>query len=334
MGHPLAVVLVPGPGSASETLVSLRDEIARSVPLVSFGLREPADLGGVAVARSAADVLGTAETLAFVRTGDRLCEGALTARLRTFAARPEAVLSVAGYRLVAGNGSEIRTAPPPLPPFHAHSLLLRPSVELSAVLARSDALDQTGLDLIVRPHGDAVVWGRLAARFGLVPSSEIAADVRLDPVRHGHAPAMRLEALLEFARNGELSTSAPNGLVLRRELLRRLYIEPEPTDPPPLDLADAFSGAGALVLADLQWALERQREALAAERVTWPQGVVAPEDETPGPTELDLLNARILADELHQLNVARHAEIVRLTVLLEQRESLIARLQAFGSEGV
>jgi len=56
------------------------------------------------------------------------------------------MLSVAGYRLVARDGSEIRTAPPPLPPFHAHSLL-RPSVEASAVLVRSEALDQTALDL-------------------------------------------------------------------------------------------------------------------------------------------------------------------------------------------
>jgi len=74
------------------------------------------------------------------------CTGALTARLRPFAAHPDAMLSVAGYRLVARDGSEIRTAPPPLPPFHAHSLL-RPSVEASAVLVRSEALDQTALDL-------------------------------------------------------------------------------------------------------------------------------------------------------------------------------------------
>jgi len=332
MGHPLAVVLVPGPGSASETLVSLRDEIARSVPLVGFGLGEPDDLGGLGVARSAEEVLGIAETLAFVRTGDRLRAGALTARLRPFAAHPDAMLSVAGYRLVARDGSEIRTAPPPLPPFHAHSLL-RPSVEASAVLVRSEALDQTALDLIVRPHGDAVVWGRLAGRFGLVPSSEIAADVRLDPARHGHAPAMRRAALLEFARSGELSTSAPDGTALRRELLRRLYIDPEPTDPPLLDLSETFKGADALVLADLQWALERQREALAAERVTWPQGVVAPEDETVGPTDLDLLDAQMLTDELHDHIMVRDAELVRLRALLEQRESLIARLQACGPEG-
>jgi hypothetical protein len=334
MARALAVVLIPGPGSVSETLVSLREEIARSVPLVGFGLREPGELGDVGVARGAGEVLGTAEVLAFVRTGDRLREGALTGRLRTFAARPEAMLSVAGYRLVAGDGSEIRTAPPPLPPFEPHSLLLRPSVEASAVLARSQALDQTALDLIVRPHGDAVVWGRLAARFGLVPSSEIAADVRLDPARHGHAPGMRLAALLEFARAGELNTSAPEGVALRRELLRRLYLEPQPPDPPPLDLADTFTAAGAPVLADLQWALERQREALAAERVTWPQGIVAPEDETTGPTALELLDAQMLTDELYHRMAGREAEIVRLTALLEQRESVIARLREFGPQGV
>jgi hypothetical protein len=84
----------------------------------------------------------------------------------------------------------------------------------------------------------------------------------------------------------------------------------------------------------VQWALERQREALAAERVRWAQGVVAPEDETSGPTDLDLLDARIVADDLHYQNVMRDAEIARLTALLEQRDSLIARLQEFGSEGV
>jgi hypothetical protein len=334
MDHPIAVVLIPGPGSAAETLVSLRDEIPGAAPLVGFGLGGLDGLGGVDVSRPAEDVLGRAETLAFVRAGDRLREGALTARLRTFAARAEAVLSVAGYRLVAGDGSEIRIAPPPLPPFEPHSLLLRPAVEASAVLVRSDALDQTALDLIVRPHGDAVVWGRLAARFGLVPCSEVAADVRLDPARHGHAPSVRLAALLEFARSGELSASTPDALALRRELLRRLYIEPEPADPPPLDLSDAFSGAGALVLADLQWAFERQRDALAAERVTWPHGFVAPEDEVPRPTDLDLLDAQMLADEIHQLSVARHDEIIRLTAVLEQRDLLIARLQEFGPEGM
>ena len=332
ISHPLAVVLVPGPGSASETLASLRDEIGRSVPLVGFGITEPGDLGGFAVARSANEVLDTAETLAFVRAGDRLHEGAMTARLRPFAARPGAVLSVAGYRLVDGDGSEIRIAAAPLPPFEPHSLLLRPAVEASAVLVRSEALDQTALDLIARPHGDAVVWGRLAARFGLVPSAEIAADVRLDPARHGHAPAVRLAALLEFADSGELRSSAPDALALRRELLRRLYIEPESTDLPPLDLSEAFGEVGALVLADLQWVLERQRDALVAERVTWPQGVVAREDETLGPTDLDLLDARMLADELNHHIMVRDTELMRLGALLEQRESVIARLQASGTE--
>lgn len=332
MRHPHAVVLIPGPGPVLETLRSLRDELAGSVPLVGFGLEEFDGLGDISVADSADEVLGTAETLVFVRTGDRLCEGALSARLTSFAARPGGVLGAAGYRLVDDVGSEIRVAPPPLPPFAPHSLLLRPAVEASAVLVRSEALDQTALELIVRPHGDGVVWSRLAARFGLVPSAEIAADVRLDPARHGHAPEVRLEALLEFARAGELSGPAPDALALRRELLRRLYIEPEPTDPPPSDLAETFGGAGALVLVDLQWALERQREALAAERVTWPQGVVAPEDETAGPTDLDLLDSQMRADELHHHIMVRDAELSRLTALLEQRDSVIARLQAFGSE--
>jgi hypothetical protein len=334
MDHPLAIVLIPGPGSPSDALVPLRDEIGDSVPLVGFGLAESDDLGEVALAHSADEVLGTAEMLAFVRIGDRLHEGALAARLTPFAARPGAVLSVAGYRLVDDEGGEIRTAPPPLPPFEAHSSLLRPAVEASAVLARSEALDRTALDLIAQPYGDAIVWGRLAARFGLVPSAEIAADVRLDAARHGHAPAVRVAALLAFARSGELSSSAPDALALRRELLRRLYIEPEPTDLPPLDLADTFGGANAVVLADLQWALERQREALAAERVTWPQGIVAPGDETVGPTDLDLLDAQMLADELQHHIMVRDTELMRLAALLEQRESVIARLQAFGPERV
>jgi hypothetical protein len=333
MDHPLAVVLVPGPGPTSETLESLGDEIARSVPVVGFGLEQADDLAGVAVARSADDVLASSETLAFVRTGDRLREGALTARLRPFAARPDAVLGVAGYRLVDADGRQIRTAPPPLPPFEPHSLMLRPAVEASAVLARSGALDPTALDLIVMPHGDAVVWCRLAARFGLVPSSEIAADVRLDPARHGHAPAVRLDALLEFARSGELSAAAPDALVLRRELLRRLYIETEPADPPPVDLSEIFGDADAAVLADLQWALERQRDAHVAERVTWPLGVLDPED-TVGPTDLDLLDAQMRVAELHHDVAVRDAEIVRLAALLEQRGALIERLQAAGPEGV
>jgi len=145
MGHPLAIVLVPGPGSASETLVSLRDEIARAVPLVGFGLGEPDDLGGVGVARSAEEFLGAAETLAFVRTGDRLHRGADgTSEAVCGPSRCDA--QCGGLPARRPRRSEIRTAPPPLPPFHAHSLL-RPSVEASAVLVRSEALDQTALDL-------------------------------------------------------------------------------------------------------------------------------------------------------------------------------------------
>ena len=121
--------------------------------------------------------------------------------------------------------------------------------------------------------------------------------------------------------------------MLRRELLRRLYIEPQPTGLPTLDLSETFGAASETVLADLQWALERQRDALAAERVTWAQGVVAPEDSIDQITDLDLLDARLLADEIHQISVARHTEIIRLTALLEQRDALIARLQAFGANG-
>jgi hypothetical protein len=315
---PLAVALLPGPGDAKATLASVRAEAGADVPVATL------------TEDSAAELLATAETIGFARAGDRWREGTLAARLRPLAAHPTAALSVAGHRLVDAEGHALLTVPAPALPLDPVELLLRASVEPAAVLVRADALDAAALAHVLRPHGDVVLWNRLAGASGLVRSGEIAADVPLDRERHGSHRETRTAALLTAATEGTRSADASGASSVRRELLRRLYLD-APSEPEPVDLT-ALLGTppaddrAAAVVADLQWALERARDALAAERVPWPECVERHRD-APGPfAEEELFDLRgavrgtVAEVELRDALLRRYeAEILR-------RDAIISRL--------
>lgn len=269
------------------------------------------------------EALGAADILAFARPGDRWLPGALAARLRPLLGRPDMVLCVAAHDLVDDHSRVVTTVHPPFPPIDPAELLLRPSIEPSAVLVRSAALDPAALDLLARPHGDAVLWSRLTAVHGLLPTNEVAARVPLQPDRHAVGAARSTAVLLEAARGPE--ADAPGGTMARRELLRRLYLDASQDAEYP-DLAALLNGdpaRAAAVVADLQWALERQREALWAERVSWPQGIVAQDDALPDPGP-DLVEARHETNWLHREVAVRDRQIAHLHAEIQLRDLRLA----------
>jgi hypothetical protein len=329
MKHHLAVILLSGHGDAGPTLDSVRRDLDARVQVLSLagvGRGDPVD--GTA-SMSAPEALGAAQILAFARTGDRWRPGALEHRLRPLAAHPTAALSVAGHVIVNAAGEPVLEVPAPMPPYDPAQFLLRPSVEPSAALVKSSALDAMALELLTRPGGDAAVWSELARSHGLVPSREIAADVLLDPARHGHAPQARTAALLEAVRS--LGRDQLGGAsVVRRELLRRLYLEPdsEATEVAP-ELAELLSAqagrAPAAVTADLLWMLDRQRDALRAERVRWAQGEVDPEEELPTTADEELWDARLDIQRLRSEVSALASEVRRLDAEVELRDAQLAQ---------
>ena len=337
MAEPLAVVLLPGSGALAETLASVRSEINEKVPLLclttkacEFSDQPPAAL----MSATPQEILATADVLAFARAGDRWCAGALAARMRPLSAHPTAVLSVASYVLVDGTGGKVRVTHAPMPPISANELLVHPSVEPAAVLIRSSVLDEAALELLASPYGDALVWSEIVRRHGLLPSREIASEVALDPDRHGHNPEMRTKALLT-ALHAEKTSEEPGSSTLRRELLRRLYVEP--LDDPglaELDIATLLAADATPVIAaaieDLQWALERQRDALAIERLRWGYGEINAADRIPETTDADLQDALLKAEEIWNEVKVRNAEIERLKAEVMRRDAEIARLSAAG----
>lgn len=335
MAQSLAVVLLPGPGAIAATLASIRSEVGDAVPVLSLATQNPSPDESIGVpGATPEEVLAAADILAFARAGDRWRAGALAARLRPLNAHPTAVLAVAGYVLVDAAGREVRVGRAPLLPIAATELLLHPSIEPAAVLIRSAALDATALELIARPHGDAVMWSEIVHRHSLLPSMEIAAEVALDENRHGHEPLARTEALLTAIRTGNTS-EAPGSSTLRRELLRRLYVEPV-IDPEltGIDVAALFAAdstpAVAAAIEDLQWALERQRDALAVERLRWAHGEIDPVDRIPETTEVDVQDAQLKAEEIWSELKVRDAEIARLRAEIERRDATIGRLSSAG----
>jgi hypothetical protein len=319
----LAVVLLPGPGSMTATLDSVRTEVDPDTSIVRLASSDYTDAGVDDAVMSVPttgphEVLTAADLLTFVRAGDRLLPGALRARLAPMTAHPNAVLGIAGHTLVTRDGVEVMTIRAPTLPLDRVELLLHAHVEPAAVMVRAAVLDAAALTLLLRPHGDAVLWSRLAQDHGLLPSGEIAANVQIDPERHGHAPQARVAALLESVASFD-SADIVGQSTVRRELLRRLYLEPT-VDPAltALDLSDVFAQSlgkradfGALV-TDLQWALERQRDALSAERTPWSRGEVPATDALPELADEELQDLRTKAEMLWHEILIRDATIRRL----------------------
>jgi hypothetical protein len=326
---PIAVALLPGPGDADATRASVRAEAGADVPVVTLAEGK------------AAELLGMAETIAFARAGDRWSTGTLAARLRPLAAHPTAALAVAAHVLVDVDGRAVLTVPPPPLPLDPVELLLRARVEPAAVLVRADALDATALELLLRPHGEVVVWSRLARAGGLVRSSEVAAEIPLDAERHGAHRGTRTAALLAAASDPAATPDALGASTVRRELLRQLYLDAGP-DPQPADLIDLVGGAGeagaeaTAVIADLQWALERARDALADERAPWPESPERDEDAPGQYVEEELFDLRAAVRTMGSDVEVRDALLRRYEAEILRRDAIISRLTGgpLGAEAV
>lgn len=342
MSTSLTVVLLPGAttdrAALAATLESVRGETGGDAPIVA--LRPPTDLdlsafiaaaerAGVAVVdpESVADGPGL---VAFARIGDRWRTGTLAPRRRPLDAHPTAVLAIAGHRRVASDDENGVLLAAPLPPLDAAELLLRPCVESSAVLVRLAALDAAALTLLQRPHGDAVLWSRLVERHGHLPSGEIAADVRLDPDRHGFRATVSRDAMLAAVADPDGDEERPGASTVRRELLRRLFVET--TELADIDVSGWLGPAAAVssravgVVEDLQWALSRQREALVAERVRWPHGEIAEEDRVDVALDVEQVRLTDAASAIGAELMVRESVIVRLEAELAQRDAVIARI--------
>lgn len=318
----IAVVPLPGHGDGDATLASVRAEAGGRTHVVDPG--RPFELP--------ADV----DVVAFARAGDRWLPGTLPARLRTLRAHPTAALSVAGHVLVDRDGRPALTVGAPALPLDPVELLLRASVEPSAALVRASVFDAAALALLMRPAGERVLWSRLARAHGLVRSTEVAAEVPLDPARHGFERATGTAGLLAAAiASAADPNEQPGAAELRRELLRRLYLDAAGDDAESTDLARLLGAAAddervRAVVADLQWALERARDALAAERVQWPEHV-APDDDAPTAlAEEELFDLRAAVRTMSADVELRDTLLRRYEAEILHRDAIIARKEQVG----
>lgn len=339
----LTVLLLPGgttdAHAFTESLASVRAElddgatfaVVRDIDGLGHGSLVAAAAAAGILAVDADAVASTPGVVGFVRVGDRWRPGVLAARRRPLAAHPTAVLSIAGHQRVAPGETDGLAVPAPLPPLEPGALLLRPQVEASAVLVAARVLDASAVELLHRPHGDAVVWSRLVAHHGHLPSGEIAADVRLDPERHAFRSAARIDAMLDAVTADDGDVEPAGRSSVRRELLRRLFIEAEQHDE--VDVATwlgpvaARSARARGVVDDLQWALRRQRETLIAERVRWTAGTVRDDEVLHGSLDLERIRMGTTLAEFHAEMRVRDSTIQRLQADVAARDSTIERLR-------
>jgi hypothetical protein len=265
--------------------------------------------------------LERAELVAFARPGDRVIPGHLRLLRVALEADRDASASVGAHRLVDEQGRALADvhhdgrSPQPL------ELARHCPLEPSATLARRAVLDDELLARLADPGGYPAFFCGLAERGGIACARDVVAEVLLDPARHGFEPAARISELVAL-----LEAGAPAPQELRRELLRRLYLEGRPV-PDWFDVR-ALTPAGDTdaLLADLEWTLARQAEQLALLWQGWPK-----------PEALDLRRLewpedKILAlrDELSDARTegARYEAIAgRLQAELVHRDAVILRLR-------
>lgn len=335
MSAPGLTLILPGgdPDLLDATIESIRLEAGEQTLILGLagpGLTaERIASAGIEVA-DPDSVASPGEIVAFARAGDRLIPGALEMRLLTFTNFPEAGISMAGHVLIGPGGEVVRRVSAPQPTARADEIIIRRSLEAAAVLVRAETLDRARLDLLARPLGDIVVWSRIAQEAGRHVSGEYAAEIRLDPERHGQSGVARIGALVE-AVGSAADGDEPGDSTLRRELLRRLYLAPE-ADADPIDLSSLFAGkldspeGAAEVVADLQWIAERQSEALQLERLRWTEGELRPEDVTPLTVSEEILEAQAKLTE----SGARMSQLSHIIEMLNaevyRRDGIISEL--------
>ena len=176
-------------------------------------------------------------------------------------------------------------------------------------------------------------------------SGEVAAEVRLDPDRHGW-PADTAPGGLAAAVGAAGGEDAGGDSTMRRELLRRIYLSRE-EDPGPIDLTELFRAklatpeTAAAVVRDLQWLAERQAEALTLERLRWAEGEVDLLDVPPVSVSEEIIEARSSLNEqtarISQMHFAMkklEAEVYRRDgIISELRKVPLAEAHAIGEEG-
>lgn len=314
MNPEVLFVLLPGgdPSRLDVTIDSIRAEAGRDAQVVSL-VPDQKDLPFL----EAVEALRADQLLSFARPGDRLVPGALATRAMTFSAYPGAAISFAGHRIVDSEGEALREVKAPPPGTDPDLILLRPAVEAAATIVRASALEARHLELLSRMHGDVVAWSKIAHDEGMHISGEVAVEVPLDSQRHGFDPAARVEGLLvAFAASDGAETSRDPEL--RRDLLRRIYLEPDGAERL-IDLAEVFAAklqdpdSAAAVIADLQWLAERQAEALKLERLRWAEGEVPIDDKAPLTVSEEIIEA--------------HATLAEMGIRTHEMAAIIRRLQ-------
>jgi hypothetical protein len=317
-------------------VVLLEDERRSSAELEATLASVRAEAGADVAIAVAGDTdtpgrLAEASLVALIRAGDRWRQGTLAPRVRVLRAHPTAAFLAAGHARVDEDGVERLVVRAPKPPLSSTDVLLHRAVEASAVIVRASVLDAAGLRLLGRPYGDTVLWSRLLRGHAMLDSGEIAADVRIDPDRHGLGVEPRSEELLLTA--SEVGDE-PGASTVRRELLRRLYLESAGITAG-TDLVTLFPDGAAQdarvrdVVADLQWALERQVDALTTERITWatePPGYGVEHPEAGYPDE-ELMDLRSTVIRFGGEIAIRDSKIRRLEAEVYRRDAIIERLQ-------
>jgi hypothetical protein len=282
---------------------------------------------------------GADQLVALARPGDTFRAAHTWALEGALEARPDAVAAVGGYALVDREDRLLSLVAPLAADVEAKMLARRCRLEAAAAIVRGRVLDQRLLGLLAEPEREPVFWRELSARGPIVCERAMVADVRLDERRHGSEPALRIAQLIELLRGGAADDSrtergacqATSATDLRRELLRKLYLEGH-TVPASIELAElAGPGDAAALIADLQWTLERQAEQLAALWAGWPvqpeRTTIAepewPEDRIPH-LDLELAEARSELDRQHVI-------VARLVAEVGLRDARIARMSASSS---
>ncbi len=328
----VTVVLLPGaddaPAGLTATLAAVRAEVGEAARIVCC----PTVAGGIAwpgvEAVAPAEVAAANGLLGFARAGDRWRPGTWAARRRPLEAHPTAVIGVAGHVRTGGAGDGVIVAAP-MPPVDLGTALLGPTIEAAAVTVRATALDPDAVELLHRPQGDALVWARLIAAHGHLPSGELAADVPYDPDRHGLDARARRDALHAEVTADDGDEDPPDRSALRRELLRRTVLAAPAggadVDPGPWLGASATPRARAVV-EDLRWALLRQSEALAAERVAWRPETLGDGGPVDGSLDLEQLRYEMRLAEARDEIAASHETVRWLDTEVAHREATIERL--------
>lgn len=332
-GGEMTVGVAVLPSGRAELLGETLDSIlAQGVRLEDVAVVDREEVSGavpqVRRARCVAEVRGDA--LAFARAGDRFLPGKLERQLAALRDRPDAGLCFGGYRRRSEQDEALSEwRPSPEEPSVAELLAGAPALETSAVVIRRDAVrDDRLLDLVRTPGGDAVLWATIAEHRALVRIGEPLAEVLLDPRRHGLDPEARFERLLTIV-SAPVCLRCGAAPALRRALLAGLYLERDAparaglpaVSHPGIDLWELAPREDPDALADfvrdLQWTLERQVEALAAERTSWPQGIVDPEL----PVEDPVVRAAELEEQMRWL----HTEVAKRDRLVEELRAQLAR---------